>query len=458
MDTECRHARRWAHRLVVTLVGAALAVPPLALAPAQGAEPQSDPGPDVVLGFLTAVEPVISGAGSVTSTVAGLTCTNPTGATDVTCSGADGLSLDELSLLSSVVLTAVPADGWEFTGWSGCSTVVGTSCTVDSGLLDPVLAPTATFAPLPCVPGVSCDEEAPFTKLTTTPAVVAGNKTKEKAASFAFTASDDEAGETPTEEASFGCELTGPGQPAGFAPCPTPKAYENLADGTYTFKVQASDPSGNTDATPETFTWTVDTTAPETTVSGPKGWVLASKLTFGLGSSEPGSSFRCTLDGSGRFCNAAGGTVSFAAGTHTFAALARDSLGHEDATPATRTFTLPVNNTELKHSTGWKKATGSGYFMKSKSSSTKKGAVLKTSSSAITSVALVVTKGKGYGVVKVFLGKKLLKKVSLSAKRTKKQKLVQIASFAAARSGTIKVVVASSNKLVVVEGLGIASR
>jgi uncharacterized protein (UPF0254 family) len=60
--------------------------------------------------------------------------------------------------------------------------------------------------------------------------------------------------------------------------------------------------------------------------------------------------------------------------------------------------------------------------------------------------------------VKVYLDKSLLKKVSLAAKTTKKKKVVNVASFATATSGKLKVVVTSKNKKVVIEGLGIASR
>jgi hypothetical protein len=60
--------------------------------------------------------------------------------------------------------------------------------------------------------------------------------------------------------------------------------------------------------------------------------------------------------------------------------------------------------------------------------------------------------------VKVKLGSTVLKKVSLASKRSVKKKLVSIKSFATPTSGKITVVVVSSGKKVVVEGLGIATR
>jgi hypothetical protein len=464
-----RRARTWGPRLVTALLAAVLVAPPLALAPAQAAPAAPTGILDPALGFLAPIEPVINGAGSITSTVSGLTCANPTGTSQVTCSGADGLGLLELGTLTQVVLTAMPAEGWTFVGWTGCSSTSGADCVLDSALVGSVIAPVATFeptaAPDPCtaVPLPTCDTTAPVTKLTQKPTVVTGNKTKEKSATFAFKAYEpDEAGNATTTEttgATFECQLVGPGQTAGYATCTTPTTYPTLADGQYTFSVRARDDATtpNVDASPESFTWTVDTTAPETSfTAGPGTWVLARSASFGLGSTEPGSSFRCALDGSGRYCGSSA-SVSFASGTHTVTAFAKDAVGNEDASPAARTFTMPLDDRDLARSSGWKQGKGAGYFLKTFSSTTKKGAAVRTSATGIRKVALVVTKGKGFGTVEVYLGKTLLKKVSLAASTTRKKKLVKVASFATATSGTVKVVVVSRNKKVVIEGLGIAT-
>ena len=64
-------------------------------------------------------------------------------------------------------------------------------------------------------------------------------------ASFAFTSS--ESGST------FECKL----DTAAWATCTSPKAYNGLTTGSHTFSVRATDAAGNTDSTPATQTWTI---------------------------------------------------------------------------------------------------------------------------------------------------------------------------------------------------------
>lgn len=472
----CR-ARIGARAFVTALVGIALAVPVSALAPAYASGTRSDVRAGATALPLPSdpvLQPVMAGAGSITG-VTGMTCSNLSATTTAPMPCQDPLTFGELATLTGLLsLKAVPAPGWTFTGWDSCPTALGDTCPLAVTSLTTLTSPVANFLPTgdPSVPGacsapvpLGTDCSAPVTKITSSPAVTADKKTKEKTAAFSFKAYEaDGSGNATTTEttgATFECELVGPGQTAGFTACTSPKSYANLADGSYTFSVKASDTASppNADATPEKFTWTVSTTPPDTLItSGPSRWVLAKSATFGLAISPAGTAkFRCSLDGSGRLCTGSSASVSFGPGTHTFAAQGSDSLGNEDPTAATRTFTMPLNNTDLSGK-GWTKGKGKGYFLNTFSATTKKGATLKASTNAVKQLALVVTKGKGYGTVNVYLGKTLLKKVSLTSKRTTKKKLVSVASFPSARSGTVKVVVVSQGKKVVVEGLGIASR
>ncbi len=150
------------------------------------------------------------------------------------------------------------------------------------------------------------------------------------AASFAFSAT--EAG------ASFECKLDG----GAYEACTSPRAYSGLSNGSHTFSVRAKDAPGNVDATPATRTWTVDTSAPDTSIaSGPSGTVKSASASFGFSATQAGSSFECKLDaGAWGACTSPKSYASLADGLHTFSVRAKDAAGNIDATPATRTWTV----------------------------------------------------------------------------------------------------------------------
>jgi hypothetical protein len=175
------------------------------------------------------------------------------------------------------------------------------------------------------------DKAPPETSLSVAPSgTVASN-----AASFEFSSN---------ESGSFRCQLdTG----AVADPCGSPKAYSGLADGAHTFKVWARDTAGNDDPTPATRTWTVDTTAPQTTLDpafGPSGSTTSATAEFRFSSSEASSSFRCQLDAEAPTdCGSPKAYSGLSAGEHTFRVAARDPNGNLDATEATRTWTVEAS-------------------------------------------------------------------------------------------------------------------
>lgn len=61
---------------------------------------------------------------------------------------------------------------------------------------------------------------------------------------------------------TFGCRLDG----GTFDPCTSPKTYASLSAGIHAFEVRATNAGGYTDATPASRTWTIDLTAPTSTV------------------------------------------------------------------------------------------------------------------------------------------------------------------------------------------------
>ena len=96
---------------------------------------------------------------------------------------------------------------------------------------------------------VPADTTAPTVTINSKPAPITNN------ASPSFSFSSDEAGST------FECSLSRGTNPDAFTPCSSPKNYGPLANGTYTFKVKATDAAGNVGEA-ASYSFRVDTTKP----------------------------------------------------------------------------------------------------------------------------------------------------------------------------------------------------
>ena len=137
-------------------------------------------------------------------------------------------------------------------------------------------------------------------------------------------------------EGTPGCTLDGQA-----TACATAKS--GLSDGSHTFVAQATDAAGNTGTASRT--WTVDTTAPQTSITGgpADGGASGAAAEFTFTSSEGSSTFTCTLDSVDSPCTSPQGLSGLAAGPHTFSVVATDGVGNADATPASRTWTVDVS-------------------------------------------------------------------------------------------------------------------
>ncbi len=177
-------------------------------------------------------------------------------------------------------------------------------------------------------------------------------------------------GPTNDPTPSFGFSATGGAQSfecrfdsASFGPCSgpgdTPTASPQLSDGAHTFEVRATDSAQNTDPTPASRAFTVDTAAPNTQVdSGPQGPTSNNDPSFAFSSSESNSSFECRLDGPGAAtgtfasCTSPRAFTDLADGTYTFQVRATDSVGNTDGSAATRSFTVDTAAPSLSITSG----------------------------------------------------------------------------------------------------------
>jgi outer membrane protein assembly factor BamB len=165
----------------------------------------------------------------------------------------------------------------------------------------------------------------PSTRITSGPPAL----TKERNATFRLA----------TEHAArTECRLDG----GAWGACSDPVSYWSLYDGPHVFEARSIDAFGRVEASPASWSWTIDATAPNATItSGPSGTVTSTSASFSFSSSESPSTFECRLDaGSWAGCSSPKSYSGLSTGTHTFAVRATDAAGNVDGTPATREWTV----------------------------------------------------------------------------------------------------------------------
>lgn len=252
-----------------------------------------------------------TGSGYVDSSPARIDCGHNTSG-HATCSAnyTDG---------TDVTLTGHPSAGSAFAGFSG------DSCAPISGEPDKCIA---TMDAAKNIIATFTDSAAPDVSITSGP----NGPARDQRPTFAFTA---EAGSTVVCSIDTGT--------ASFGPCTDAASHRpasNLADGSYTFRVKATDGASNSATATRSFS--VDATAPETTVSGPTGTIEVAEASFDLSATEA-SSYECRLDdGPFAACTSPKAYTGLSEGSHTFRARATDALGNVDQTPAEATFTVDL--------------------------------------------------------------------------------------------------------------------
>ena len=169
---------------------------------------------------------------------------------------------------------------------------------------------------------------APVTSISNGPASL----TNATGAMFSITSS--------AANASFMCSLDSSEANA----CTSPVSFAGLLEGPHTFTVWSIDPSGLADLTPATYNWLIDLTPPDTSiVLGPPNRTDTPEATFNFASTEPGSTFACSLDGGPYLICAAPHVYSgITEGHHTVDIRATDAAGNTDPSQATHTWAYDV--------------------------------------------------------------------------------------------------------------------
>ena len=244
-------------------------------------------------------------------------------------------------------LTNDPTPTWTF---SSEDPAAGFECQIDSGAWTPCdqsyTALPLTDAPhnfrvratdaaantdqTPASVSFTVDTTPPNTAISAGPA--AGGRSNDPTPTFEFSA-------TGAPTASFECRIDG----ASYGPCSSPHTTAALDDGSHSFDVRATDEAANTDPSPATRTFTVDTAAPTTSiVAAPPAQTGDPTPTFTFNSPSDGdATFQCRVDSAAfQSCSAPHTTAPLGDGPHSFEVRAIDAAGNTDATPAQSAFTV----------------------------------------------------------------------------------------------------------------------
>ena len=109
-----------------------------------------------------------------------------------------------------------------------------------------------------------------------------------------------------------------------YTPCATPTTYNDLSKGSHTFRVRAIDGRGLADLSPAEYTWTVNATALDVTITNaPANPTSSRSATFAF--SGNGASYECSLDGAAfAACVSPANYSGVSNGEHTFLVRARN--------------------------------------------------------------------------------------------------------------------------------------
>jgi hypothetical protein len=165
------------------------------------------------------------------------------------------------------------------------------------------------------------DTSTPMASITSYPDSV----TNQTTASFAFAATAPSGGSITGYE----CQLNG----GAWAACTSPKTYNSLVQGSYTFAVRSIDNNSNLSAV-TSYAWVIDTTLPVLALTQTPATVTNSQTAqFQFSATDSGGgdvdTYSCQIDGGGYSdCSSPRDLSALAQGSHTFDVKVKDTAGN----------------------------------------------------------------------------------------------------------------------------------
>ena len=185
--------------------------------------------------------------------------------------------------------------------------------------------------PTPATFAWTIDITPPDTLITSQPPL----STNATSASLSF--SSTEAGST------FECQFDG----KGYTACAGPQKFTRLTAGSHTFTVKATDPVGNVDPVPASYTWTIITVFSASITDYPSNPSDMEDASFSFAANRAGADFECQLDDGGYSACSSPITYSgLSEKTHTFTVKAIDAAG-EESVPASYSWVISITQVDI---------------------------------------------------------------------------------------------------------------
>jgi hypothetical protein len=240
-------------------------------------------------------------------------------------------------------MTKVIREGFDKNRWA---IIVAMGCLLAALGLVLAAGPAGARCPIDdpdCGPG---EEIPPDVEITSGPSSPWGSRT----ATFTFHSPN---GIDPTFECSIDSTAD-----SSYADCSSGDSFTVTSDGSHTFRVRAEDAGGI--GSPDSHTWTVDATPPNTTINvRPPDVTNSTSARFSFTSDES-ATFQCRLDrpaSTGTFapCSSSS-SQSYSGlttnGNYTFFVRAVDQVGNVDLTPASGTWTVDTQGPVVNITSG----------------------------------------------------------------------------------------------------------
>ena len=141
--------------------------------------------------------------------------------------------------------------------------------------------------------------------------------------------------------------------------------------------------------------------------------------------------------------------------TYCFSVRAHDALGSVSPWTAETCTGVPLDDRSLVRVGSWTSGTGNAYYRSTFRRSSTGGASLVRTRVVARRLAIIATTCPTCGKVRVYWRSTFLRTINLYSARTINRRLITVATFTSARSGSVTIRVYGSGKRVLIDGLGI---